>query len=207
MGKFSIFFLLLAAVSLLLGTAAFGSERGSIKGKVESDSGKAVNGAHVTAEREGAEAVRSTTNSKGEFTLADLEPGEYKISVEADGFKSVELIHKQKVEAGKTTKLESKITLGTFSSSALIRGAVFNDRGFSVPGASVEIERVNPKDSKLRKQYTTNEAGEFAFRLPDAGGQFRLTATARGYETSTQTVELQPGESRSVAFSLKATTK
>jgi uncharacterized membrane protein len=200
-----------AVIGLLIAiTLAQGAERGSIRGKVENEAGKGVNGAAVLAEREGAEPVRTTTNSKGEFKL-DLEPGEYTLSVEAEGYKNVELLHKQRVEGGKTTKIEGKITLAASTSSSLIRGAVFDERGFSLPGATVEIERVAGagktgagKEEKLRKQYTTNGAGEFAFRLPDNGGEYRLTASARGFETATQTVELQPGESRSVAFSLKA---
>jgi uncharacterized membrane protein len=199
----------LAMMSLFAVTIAiYAAERGSIRGKVESDSGKGVNGAIVIAERDGVDPVQVKCNEKGEFKL-DLEPGEYSLSVEAEGYKNVKLLRKQKVESGKTTKLEGKITLETSTSSTLLRGAVFTERGFSLPGAKVEIERVAGagKEEKLRKQYTTNTAGEFAFRLPDDGGQYRLTASARGYEPSTQTIELLPGESRNVAFSLKAATK
>src|SRR5262249_23768045 len=150
---------------------------GAIRGKVENEAGKAVNGARVVAEREGKEAARATTNAKGEFTLADLEPGEYMLSIDAEGYKSVQLLRKQRVEAGKTTKLSDKITLTTSHSSSLLRGAVFDDRGFSLAGATVDIERVDTegkevKEGKLRKQYITNEVGEFAFRLPDIGGQY-----------------------------------
>src|SRR5262249_48565135 len=96
-------------------------------------------------------------------------------------------------------------TLPTVESSSLLRGAVFNERGFSLPGATVEIERIGAGNKeKLHKQYITNQAGEFAFRLPDTGGQYKVTASARGFETGMQTLELQPGESRSLAFSLKA---
>src|SRR5437870_10120054 len=131
-----LFFLFLSCAAV-----AFAFEHGSIRGKVENDSGKAVNGAQVTAEREGNEVGRATTNSKGEFTLS-LEPGEYQLSVEAEGYKSIQLLRKQKVESGKTTKLDGKLTLEASRSSSLLRGAVFNENGFSLPGATVVIERI-----------------------------------------------------------------
>jgi uncharacterized membrane protein len=196
---------LLLSVLALVAVSVSAAERGSLSGKVENEKGKGINSATVVAEREGAEPVNVRTNSKGEFTL-ELEPGEYSLSVEAEGHKNIQLLRKYRVDAGKTTKLNSKITLPISETSSLVRGAVFNERGFSIPGASVEIERlgVTEKESRVKKQYTTNSAGEFAFRLPDNGGQYRVTASARGFEAATQTVELQPGESRSVAFSLKA---
>src|SRR5262249_5236922 len=121
---------------MLAATVVWAVESGSIKGKVEDDSGKAVKGAQGTAERAGADAVRAVTDSKGEFKL-DLAPGEYQISVEAEGHKSAQLVRKYKVESGKTLKIEGKITLPTVESSSLLRGAVFNERGFSLPGATV----------------------------------------------------------------------
>ncbi|MEW6733486.1 MAG: carboxypeptidase-like regulatory domain-containing protein [Acidobacteriota bacterium] len=192
----------MAIVMVLAATAiVWAGERGAIRGKVESEAGKPVNGAAVLAQREGSEPVQATTNAKGEFTI-ELEPGEYTVSVDAQGYKSVELLRKIKVEAGKTTKLNDKILLSVSQTGALLRGAVFTERGFSLPGATVEIERIDGKE-KIRKQYMTNQAGEFAFRLSESGGQYKVTASARGFESTSQTVDLQPGESRSIAISLK----
>jgi uncharacterized surface anchored protein len=183
---------------------AFGSEKGAIKGKVENESGKAINGAQVVAERDGEEVKRVKTNEKGEFIIEELEVGDYLITADAEGYKSVQIIRRFKVESGKTTKIDSKIVLPASKTGSLIRGAVFTERGFSIAGAKVEIELLDPKGDKFKKQYTTNSAGEFAFRVPETGGKYQISASASGFEKLIQTIELSSGESRSLAFSLKA---
>ncbi|MBL8150845.1 MAG: carboxypeptidase regulatory-like domain-containing protein [Blastocatellia bacterium] len=201
-------YLLIAAI---FSTASFAlAEKGSIKGKVVNESGKGIATAQVTAQNSQGAEFQVKTNSKGEFQLSDLEPGEYSISVDAEGYKSVELLNKQKVESGKTTKISSEIELPISTDDSLLRGVVFTERGYSVQGATVEIEKKVDSSSKgksFKKQYVTNQAGEFAFRLPGSGGQYQLKVTARGFETATQTIDLVSGESRSIAFSLKNSSK
>src|SRR6185503_13412888 len=94
---FGFVFLLLALAVI----PTFADDHGSLQGKVVDDKGKGVNGAQVRIEREGAQPVMVTTNNKGEFKATDLAAGEYLVGVDAEGFKSSELIKKQKVAAGK----------------------------------------------------------------------------------------------------------
>jgi hypothetical protein len=140
------------------------------------------------------------TNDKGEFQLDNLATGEYLLSVEASGYKSAQLVRKQKVEAGKTTKLSGEVILEIASSMTLLRGAVFDDRGFSLPGAKVVLELV--KGEKFKKEYLTNNAGEFAFRLPDIDGDYRVTVTAANFAVATKEVTINKGEARNLAISL-----
>jgi hypothetical protein len=70
------------SVLLLIALAALASPNGSIVGTIKDASGAPVGNAIVTA-------VHRTTTSDpaGNFTLADLTPGAWSLSVEARGFK------------------------------------------------------------------------------------------------------------------------
>lgn len=62
--------------------------RGSISGKVTEASGAAVPNASVTIKNSATNSsATTTTNETGDFTVLYLTPGQYKVSVEAKGFK------------------------------------------------------------------------------------------------------------------------
>jgi hypothetical protein len=63
----------------------------SVTGKVTDQSGGSVSGAQLIITNENTNAVRNfTTGTDGAFTVADLEPGLYRVRVEATGFQSLE---------------------------------------------------------------------------------------------------------------------
>ncbi|HYP26263.1 MAG TPA: carboxypeptidase-like regulatory domain-containing protein [Blastocatellia bacterium] len=65
------------------------SDRGSITGTVTDPSGAAVSGVKVTATNLDTGEVRETvSNDEGNYTLAELKAGPYKLTVEGQGFKS-----------------------------------------------------------------------------------------------------------------------
>ena len=60
---------------------------GDIVGRVVDSTEKTVPGATVTATNKGTGQTRSaTTNESGEFSITDLPPGKYDITVEAPSF-------------------------------------------------------------------------------------------------------------------------
>ncbi|MCS6885359.1 MAG: carboxypeptidase-like regulatory domain-containing protein [Acidobacteriota bacterium] len=174
------------------------SSTGAIAGKVVDEAGRAVAKATVKASCDDKEFL-ATTNEKGEFMLEELPPGDYLVTVEAKGYKRVELVRRQRVDAGRTIKL-AKIELPT--EYVLLRGAVFTSSGYSLPGAKVTISRLDGQ--KYKKEYITSEAGSFAFRLPPDGGKYEVRASAKGFREARQVVELAEGEIRSIALSLEA---
>ena len=61
----------------------------SILGEVTDPQGSAVNAARVTATDTGSGVIRNTTtDEQGRFQFLSLQPGNYSIRVEADGFRS-----------------------------------------------------------------------------------------------------------------------
>src|SRR6266536_788091 len=60
---------------------------GDITGRVTDEQGKVVPGAVVTAIRQGTAAGRTTTTDQsGDYTLTNLPPGKYDITVESQNF-------------------------------------------------------------------------------------------------------------------------
>src|SRR5690242_531819 len=78
-----------AAILLALAPALFGqSTRGVLMGNVADPSGAPVGAASVTVtDQARGTTTHVLTNSEGQYTVTNLEPGSYRVSVEAKGFK------------------------------------------------------------------------------------------------------------------------
>jgi hypothetical protein len=83
--------LCLAAVFLLYSSIAFAqSDLGSISGYTKDPSGAVVPGAKVSVKGQSGIERQATTNEAGYFTVTNIPPGFYTVSVEAQGFKRFE---------------------------------------------------------------------------------------------------------------------
>lgn len=189
---------------------ASGQKTGTIKGKIETEKSKPIAGAQVRVMSSRTRDVKeTTTDSAGEYSF-ELEPDDYTVSFDAEGFQGGTLVRMHQVEEGKVTSVKT-IKLQKASRSSLIRGAVFDSTGSSLAGARVKLVRVptaeEAKDKKkidsLTRDYTTNSRGEFAFRLPSARARYQLTAILSGYKAETKTVDVEEGESAPLSFSLE----
>jgi hypothetical protein len=109
---------LLAALLAVAVATAQGS--GTIQGTVTDPSGGIVAGATVTATNveTGVQTSRKTTDA-GFFVLSPLQPGEYKVAVEAAGFQTLTQEH-MVVDALATLGLNPKLQLGTASQSITV---------------------------------------------------------------------------------------
>jgi len=204
----------LIAVFILLcslaAAVAQGQKTGTIKGKIETEKSKPIAGAQVRVMSSRTRDVKeTTTDQSGEYSL-DVEPDDYTISFDAEGFQGGTLVQMHQVEEGKVTSIKT-IRLQKASRSSLIRGAVFDSNGSSLAGARVKLVRVptaeeakeNKKVGSLTRDYTTNSRGEFAFRLPSARARYQVTAILTGYKAETKTVDVEEGEAMPLAFSLE----
>ena len=87
-----IFYLTAGIVSQLTGVTWGQSTFGEFVGTVRDPSGSVLPSAIVKAVNTGTSATRSTvTDASGEYTLVNLEPGDYQLSVEAVGFRAATL--------------------------------------------------------------------------------------------------------------------
>jgi len=183
---------------------------GTLKGKIENEKGKPIAGAEVRAMGTRARTIKeTTTNQSGNYSF-ELEPDEYVVSFDAEGFQGGTLREMHQVEEGKETEIKT-IQLQKAKHSSLVRGAVFSSNGASLGGVRVKLMRIpsveQAKEGKrvqsLTREYTTNNRGEFAFRLPSLRARYQLTATLEGHKPETKVVEVDENEAAPVAFSLE----
>jgi hypothetical protein len=190
--------------------SAWQHKTGTLKGKIESEKGKPIAQADVRVMSSRTRAVKEAkTDEFGSYSF-ELEPDDYTISFDADGFQGGTLREMQQVEEGKETKVKT-IQLAKARRTSLLRGAVFDSEGRSLAGVRLKLARVPTmdeiKESKkvqsLSMSYITNNRGEFAFRLPSVRARYQITATLSGYKPETKNVEVNEDEAVPLSFSLE----
>ncbi len=148
------------------------------------------------------------TDASGTYSF-EVQPDEYTISFQADGYQEGTLQEMHQVEEGKETRVKT-IRLPKATHTSLIRGSVFDAQGRSISGARIKLVRIpsqdETKDGKhfkgLSRDYVSNSRGEFAFRLPSARARYRITAGAPGYRMDTKDVDVNESEAVPVAMTL-----
>ncbi|NNE97728.1 MAG: TonB-dependent receptor [Pyrinomonadaceae bacterium] len=86
----SFFSSLVISILLFSAVAIAQSNKGSIVGTVSDPSGALVPNAKVTVTNKATGGTREvTSNASGEFSVSNLDPGNYSVKVEASGFKSI----------------------------------------------------------------------------------------------------------------------
>jgi len=176
---------------------------GTIKGKVRVEKGSPV-GVAVVLRQGDREVTRVTTDRKGDFTIARVQPGIYGLTFRKPGL-AVGSIENVQVTAGKTRTLSDRLFLSVDEGSlAFVRGSVFTESGLSVPNVRVEIARVTSENSieKLDSRIT-GETGEFVFRLPPDVAKYRVTLKADGAESNSRDVEIDGAAIYRVALTYK----
>ncbi len=166
--------------SLILSAVVFAQETGSIKGKVRNEDGDKIAGAKITVRLDGKDLKSTVADSKGEFRISDLNPGRYNLLFEKNGFSSG-VLYNVEVRSKKTNNLKDRLILtvdqGTLT---IIEASVFNQNGFSLPGAKVEIEEVfsDGKTKKLGSGYSSRD-GDVVFRFEQKPTKYRITASVK----------------------------
>ncbi|MGD9563445.1 MAG: carboxypeptidase regulatory-like domain-containing protein [Pyrinomonadaceae bacterium] len=183
--RFTAAAFLAVAVPSLVAVAA--AQTGGLKGKVRNNSGQAIADATITLTKNGDEVGSARSNADGAFEIKGIEPGFYGLRVDADGYATGSLFSVE-VKKGKIRDLGDKLFLRVDQGTLVIlRGSVFFKEGTSVPGARVELERVNPDGTtKELGSTTTSISGEFIFRQPAGAAKYRVTAKHDGVTGSTE---------------------
>src|SRR5260370_29914360 len=100
---------------LLISMAIAQTGRGVISGRVIDSAGAVLQGARVDLQPQRMSAV---TNSQGEFTISDLPPGEYTVSVHYVGFSSFST--KVTVTAGQTARADASLKVATKNEEVIV---------------------------------------------------------------------------------------
>ena len=181
--------------------SAVAQSTGGVKGKVRTTKGSGIASATVTARKKGVDVKSTKANSSGEFIIDGLETGRYNLVFEAPGFSSG-VLYNVEVSKNKTADLGDRLILTPDQGNQIfLKGSVFDKQGFSVPGAKIEIERVNSDGTtrSLGNTFTSSD-GEFTFR-PQSAAKLRVTATYKGI-SSTKEIEVAEPAIYRLAISL-----
>lgn len=187
--------------------AAQDKTTGSIKGRVRVETGKPSEVAVIVRQGE-REITQGVTNNKGEFLINGLQPGIYSVTFRKPGL-SVGTINDIEVRAGKVRPLGDRLVLTVDEGSiAFLRGSVFDPSGRSVPGARVELARIE-EDGSLKKlaDRVSTETGQFAFRLPPDKARYRVTVKAGGAKDASQEVTVDDAVVYRIAVTLEPAPK
>jgi hypothetical protein len=99
-----------------LGTALGQSTFASILGTVRDPSGAVVSGCAITAENTGTSAHRAAlTDQNGSYSFPNLEPGVYKVTMEAAGFQVA--THSIELQARQTVRIDGQMTVAAQAQS------------------------------------------------------------------------------------------
>ncbi|HKP13144.1 MAG TPA: TonB-dependent receptor [Blastocatellia bacterium] len=116
----TILLTLLMAWLACAGSAFAQTDRGNITGTVTDPQGAVVSGAKITATNLDTNEVRETTSTdEGNFTLTELKAGPWKVTVEAQGFKTT-AIEKVQVAVQVTRTVDVKLEAGAIGESVSI---------------------------------------------------------------------------------------
>lgn len=203
-----------AVMCSVMAASASQQKTGTLKGKIESEKNKPIAGADVRVMSIRNRTVKEAkTDQAGGYSF-ELEPDDYTVSFDAEGFQGGTLRDMQQVEEGKETKVKT-IQLQKARRTSLLRGAVFDTDGRSLAGVRLKLIRVSTVDEAKEKKkvgslsmsYVTNNRGEFAFRLPSARARYQVTAALSGYKPETKTIDVNEDEAVPLAFSLESLKK
>ncbi|MEZ5362499.1 MAG: TonB-dependent receptor [Bryobacterales bacterium] len=136
---------LLVACCLLLSlnTANAQSARGLIVGLVQDGTGALIPGARVTATNVNTGiALSAETDAEGSFRIPEVQPGDYKLAAEADGFKRAE-VSGLRVNIGSSINQTFTLEIGAVTETIEVSGsALMVETASSTVGSTVQVEQI-----------------------------------------------------------------
>lgn len=144
MNRFRFAASILAALVLCVSCVYAQSNEGRILGTIRDASGAVVPGAKVTIVSMETNAARSLiTNSAGDYTAPYLEPGLYKVSVEAPGFK-ISQSDVFRLDVSRDARIDLQLTPGTVSETVEVKAdAVLTDTSDNTLNGVLENRAIN----------------------------------------------------------------
>jgi carboxypeptidase family protein/TonB-dependent receptor-like protein len=156
MRKVFMYVLALCLAGFASGAMAQSSTTGSIEGTVIDQNGAAVRGAAVTVTSPNLISPQTaTTNDSGHYTIPNLPPGPYKVSVEASGFAKFEQDNVG-VNLGRTSSGDAQLKLQSVGATVTVVGGNAVDTAQNTTGANVTSEQFSnfPTQRTVQGLYT-----------------------------------------------------
>src|ERR1700756_4238722 len=163
---------LLIPVLLLMGLPGASAQlagKGQINGTVTDTSGAAIPDAKVVVtSKQTSLSTNTTTTSSGDFSLPTLDPGDYSVTITANGFEKL-VQENVRVNALETQTLKPKLTVGAASEEVTVSAAPPQlETTNATLGATMEQEMYSalPIEMGAYGQPDQRRATDFAFLMP-----------------------------------------
>jgi len=148
-------FLSFALILTMVGPIFAQQTLGNVRGTLRDSAGAAIAGARVTiVERNTNKSITTTSSDTGDYEFKNLPVGEYKITIEAQGFKTLAL-DDVRVQLNQTTDLPSSLAAGLSSETVDV----------SAGGA----ELIDSTTTNLAKGFEARQVVELAQTATGAG--------------------------------------
>ena len=176
--RLKFFRIALVVPVLLLMTWATGATaqlagKGQINGTVTDTSGAAIPGAQVIVKsKQTGVSTNTTTTSSGDFSIPTLDPGNYSVTITANGFQRLVQDNVQ-VNALETQTLNPKLTVGAISEEVTVSAAPPQlETSNATLGATMvqEMYSALPIEMGAYGQPDQRRATDFAFLMPGVQG-------------------------------------
>lgn len=131
-------------VLLLTAGYSFGQRlTGGLSLQVSDPQGQAVSDVRASVlSKERGKKVDVVSNSDGQVVVSDLAPGDYQITLQHDGFRTINADFT--IRVGVTTSLEFKLELGSLSSSVIVEvGAITVDTDKSTVQGTIQSSQID----------------------------------------------------------------
>ncbi len=165
------FLALAMTVLLAAGLALAQTETGSVSGTITDSSGAVVPGAKVTVKAVTTNATRSTVaNASGIYTITNLPPAEYSISVEASGFSTTQ--RNVKIDVGGRAGADFQLSVGAVVQTIEVAATamVVNTENQTL-GGIVETQQIVDLPTLTRNPYDlVGTVGNVSGDTPDGRG-------------------------------------
>ncbi len=151
---------------------------GTLLGTVQDSSGAVVPGANVTLTNEGTDVNTKTTSSpQGFYTFPNLNPGQYTVTVDARGFKTLTSKHNE-VLVEQSTRVDMTLSPGSVNEEITVSGetplveSTSSDLGETIDQTQISSLPVNGRLSQLLMQIApgTTPAAWGAGNIEDPAG-------------------------------------
>lgn len=184
------------------GGAGSGPRNAEVAGIVTDFNGNAVRDAKVWINQFG----ETRTNSSGAYLLTGISEGDWKVRAEIskDGVKySGENV--ARVFTGERTK-SANVTVVRESQLARVFGRVIDNQGFTVEGARVFAIAPNDGGVYYSTYEITDSEGKYDLDKLVGGVDFKIVASARGFNSDEDIVNISSGSSQELILTLKNAT-
>ncbi|WWB87080.1 carboxypeptidase regulatory-like domain-containing protein [Priestia aryabhattai] len=168
---------------------------GTVTGTVTSTGGTPVASATINLiDAFNTVVATATTNIQGQYTLSNVNPGQYSVTVSAPNFQS------QLLGITVTSNQTTTANFTLIPSPGTVTGIVSNTNGTPIQGAIVEVldtgnNVIATVTTNAQGQYTANQLAPGTFQLRVKAQNFQTTLlgfTVQASQTTTQNVILQP---------------